>query len=83
MQPIDWIEDKQKEGEIFTNSYCFSYCLKCFWEENRVELWASRKGYAKTYLSWTDALDDYAYIKTLGYLDILAYVMDCFEEITA
>lgn len=74
MEPIDWIPDKEKSGEVFTNSFCFTYCLKCFQGEKRVELWVSGQGYKKQYQTLAGAMFDYAYIKTLGYHDILHYV---------
>lgn len=80
MESIDWLQDKEKNGERFTNSFCFTYCLKCFQEENRVELWASGSGYKKTYQTLAGALFDYEHIKTLSYHEILLYVERNFER---
>lgn len=82
MEPIDWLQDKEKNGERFTNSFCFTYCLKCFEAEKRVELWAGGKGYKKTYQTLAGALFDYAHIKTLGYHEILFYVESHFRKVT-
>lgn len=80
MYTIYWLKDKEKDGERFTNSICFTYCLKCFIEEKRVELWGKEISYAKTYNTKAGALFDYDLIKTIGYNEILRYMDEHFEK---
>lgn len=75
-----WLEDKEKDGEMFTNSECFTYCLKCFVWESRVELWTKVCGYKKTFDNKSEALFTYRVIKGLSYFEIERYLKENYFE---
>lgn len=79
MESIEWLEDKEKDGERFTNSICLLYCLKFFRDEKRVELWDLKKGYYKNYKTEAGALFEYEIMKSLDYGNILSYVEEQFD----
>ena len=64
---IEWLVDKEKDGEIFSNSYCLTYVIKMFVEENRVELWGLGKGMGKNFSTKEEAYQVYQYIKNQTY----------------
>lgn len=73
VEPIKWLDDKEKNEEIFTNSECLMYCLKHFKEERRVEIWDLKKGYFKICTTNAEAMYEYEMIKTLSYEKIMYY----------
>jgi hypothetical protein len=81
MVEFEWFEDKVKDGERFSNSVCFTYCLKCFESEKRVEIWTNMKGYSKILPTKGEALFEYRQIKRLSRQEILGYVRSHYEEI--
>lgn len=64
---INWLQDKEKDDEVYSNSECFTWCVKCFKDKNRVEAWrANGKGYYFDSKDVNDALLIYNLIKSLG-----------------
>lgn len=80
MQKIYWLPDKEKDGELFTNSVCFTYCLKHFIIEHRLELWDKRNGFEKTFRTEAGAWFEFHHIKNLSYQEIIGYVFTNFEQ---
>jgi hypothetical protein len=80
MLELEWLPDKMKRDEIFTNSTCLTFCLKCFKNENRVELWDRLNGYHKTYKTQAGAVFEYNSLKYLSYEEIIDYMEKNFEK---
>lgn len=64
---IQWLEDKEKDGEIFSNSECLTYVIKHFIKEKRVELWGEGKGEIGVYETEEEANKAYKKIKEQHY----------------
>lgn len=67
---IMWLEDKEKNGEIFSNSDCLTYVVKLFIREKRVELWGQGKGVTKEFQTNEEAFEHYNAIKKSTYQNI-------------
>lgn len=63
---MEWLVDREKDGERYTNTTCLVYCLKCFRKEKKVELWKLGLGYLIRCKSEAEALFLYRVIKGIG-----------------
>lgn len=59
----NWLPDREKDGEVFSNSVCLTFCLKHFIEEKRVEVWDRYEGRTRTFSTGEEARDWYEMLK--------------------
>lgn len=80
MNDVIWLQDKEKDGEIYSNSYCLKYVLKFFTKENMIQLWGNGWGYKKVFETNEDALNEYVKIKTKNDKEIQKYLKKNYEK---
>jgi hypothetical protein len=64
VRDLEWTDDKEKNGEVFSNSYCLTYCIKHFIKERRVEIWDHGSGY---YLAFESNIQAKSFYQSLKY----------------
>jgi hypothetical protein len=61
-----WMEDRSKDEERYSNTICFTWCLKWFSDRNRVELWRKDRGYCVEFKTEQEARFTYKIIRGLN-----------------
>lgn len=82
---MEWLEDKEKNGELYTNSYCFAYCLKCFYHDKKVEVWVRQNGILEGYevrrKTTSEAIFEFRVIKSLNDEQLKKHVKEKYKKV--
>lgn len=73
MEHIKWLLDKEKNGEVYSNSDCLSFVVKLFTNENKVQIWGENVGYEIHLKDLNEAVEEYINLKSKKYEEIMEY----------